>query len=328
MRVNPSPLLKKVFSSTLKESQGRATQQRPQKDTKKLLGENIMLGINTNVASLTAQRNLSGSGDGLNNSIARLSSGLRVNSAKDDAAGLAIAERMNAQIRGFDVAARNANDGISLLQVADGAMGKISDNLQRMRELSVQAKNGSLNATDRTNLNREYTELANEVDRVTQGTTFNGNAVFSSTNKSMVFQVGTGNATTDSLTINLTNTATAGGNDLTTVLTNGAASIQANLGGVDTVANATTAITRIDAALDAITGMRAVVGAGQSRMEQVVAFSDLSGTNLSAARGRIMDADFAKETASMTRAQILQQAGTAMLAQANQLPNNVLSLLK
>jgi flagellin len=274
-----------------------------------------MLGINTNVASLTAQRNLSGSGNGLNNSIARLSSGLRVNSAKDDAAGLAIAERMNAQIRGFEVAARNANDGISLLQVADGAMGKISDNLQRMRELSVQAKNGSLNATDRTNLNREYTELANEVDRVTQGTTFNGNAVFSAANKSMAFQVGTG-------------TATAGGNDLTTVLTNGAASIQANLGGVDTVANATTAITNIDAALDAITGIRAVVGAGQSRMEQVVAFADLSGTNLSAARGRIMDADFAKETASMTRAQILQQAGTAMLAQANQLPNNVLSLLK
>lgn len=287
-----------------------------------------MLGINTNAASLTAQRNLSSSGAGLNNSIARLSSGLRVNNAKDDAAGLAIAERMNAQIRGFDVASRNANDGISLLQVADGAMGKISDNLQRMRELAVQAKNGSLNTTDRTNLNREYVELANEVNRVTQGTTFNGNAVFSSANKSMTFQVGTGNATTDTLTVNLTDTATAGGNDLTTVLTNGAGSIQANLGGVDSVANATTAITNIDAALDAITGMRAVVGAGQSRLDQVISFADLSSTNLATARGRIMDADFAKETASMTRAQILQQAGTAMLAQANQLPNNVLSLLK
>ena len=287
-----------------------------------------MLGINTNVASLTAQRNLSGSGMELNNSIARLSSGLRVNSAKDDAAGLAIAERMTAQIRGFDVAARNANDGISLLQVADGAMGKISDNLQRMRELAVQAKNGTLNATDRTNLNREYVELANEVNRVTNGTTFNGNAVFSSANKSMAFQVGTGNATTDSLTVNLTHNAAATGNDLTTVLTNGAASIQANLGAVDTVANATTAITNLDAALDAITGIRAVVGAGQSRMEQVVSFADISNTNLATARGRIMDADFAKETATMTRAQILQQAGTAMLAQANQLPNNVLSLLK
>jgi flagellin len=287
-----------------------------------------MLGINTNAASLTAQRNLSSSGAGLNNSIARLSSGLRVNNAKDDAAGLAIAERMNAQIRGFDVASRNANDGISLLQVADGAMGKISDNLQRMRELAVQAKNGSLNTTDRTNLNREYTELANEVDRVTQGTTFNGNAVFGSANKSMTFQVGTGNATTDTLTVNLTDDATSTGNDLTTVLTNGAATIQANLGGVDTVANATTAITNIDAALDSITGMRAVVGAGQSRLDQVISFADLSSTNLATARGRIMDADFAKETASMTRAQILQQAGTAMLAQANQLPNNVLTLLK
>jgi flagellin len=287
-----------------------------------------MLGINTNAASLTAQRNLSSSGAGLNNSIARLSSGLRVNNAKDDAAGLAIAERMNAQIRGFDVASRNANDGISLLQVADGAMGKISDNLQRMRELAVQAKNSTLNTTDRTNLNREYVELANEVDRVTQGTTFNGNPVFDSTNKTKTFQVGTGNATTDTLTVNLTDTATAGGNDLSTVLTNGAASIQANLGGVDTVANATTAITNIDAALDAITGMRAVVGAGQSRLDQVISFADLSSTNLATARGRIMDADFAKETASMTRAQILQQAGTAMLAQANQLPNNVLTLLK
>ena len=287
-----------------------------------------MLGINTNSASLTAQKNLSGSGVSLNNSIARLSSGLRVNSAKDDAAGLAIAERMNAQIKGFDVAARNANDGISLLQVADGAMGKISDNLQRMRELAVQSKNGTLNTTDRLNLNREFTELANEVNRITTGTTFNGNATFAAANKVLSFQVGTGNAAGDTLSLNLTDDGLAAGNDLTTVLTNGAASIQANLGNVDTVANATTAITNIDAAIDDITGIRAVVGAGQSRLEQVAAFADISSTNLNTARGRIMDADFAKETASLTRSQILQQAGTAMLAQANQLPNNVLSLLQ
>lgn len=287
-----------------------------------------MLGINTNVASLTAQKNLAGSGIGLNNSIARLSSGLRVNSAKDDAAGLAIAERMQAQIRGFEVATRNANDGISLLQVADGAMGKISDNLQRMRELAVQAKNGTLNATDRVNLNREYVELANEVERITTGSTFNGNAIFSSANKTLSFQVGTGNATGDTLALNLTNDGLSTGNDLTTTLTNGAASIQANLLGVDTVANATTAITRLDASIDAITGIRSVAGAGQSRLEQVASFADTSSTNLKAARGRIMDADFAKETAALTRAQILQQAGTAMLAQANQLPNNVLSLLQ
>jgi flagellin len=287
-----------------------------------------MLGINTNVASLTAQKNLSGSGIGLNNSIARLSSGLRVNSAKDDAAGLAIAERMQAQIKGFDVAARNANDGISLLQVADGAMGKISDNLQRMRELAVQAKNGTLNDTDRVNLNREYTELANEVNRITTGSTFNGNNLFDAANQTLSFQVGTGNATTDTLELNLTDDGLSTGNDLTTILTGAAADIPANLGAITDVANATTAIDTLDASIDAITGIRAVVGAGQSRLEQVAAFADTSSTNLQAARGRIMDADFAKETANLTRSQILQQAGTAMLAQANQLPNNVLSLLQ
>lgn len=287
-----------------------------------------MLGINTNVASLTAQKNLSGSGMGLNTAIARLSSGLRVNSAKDDAAGLAIAERMQAQIKGYDVAARNANDGISLLQVADGAMGKISDNLQRMRELAVQAKNGTLNPTDRVNLNREYAELANEVNRIVTGSTFNGNNMFDAANKTLSFQVGTGNAVSDTLALNLTDNGLAAGNDLTTIMTNGAASIQANLNGVDTVANATTALNTLDASIDAITGIRAVVGAGQSRLEQVASFADTSSTNLQAARGRIMDADFAKETAALTRSQILQQAGTAMLAQANQLPNNVLSLLQ
>jgi len=264
----------------------------------------------------------------LNNSIARLSSGLRVNSAKDDAAGLAIAERMQAQIRGFDVAGRNANDGISLLQVADGAMGKISDNLQRMRELAVQAKNGTLNPTDRVNLNREYTELANEVDRIVTGSTFNGNNLFDAANQTLSFQVGTGNATTDTLELNLTDDGLSTGNDLTTIMTNGAADIQTNLGDIIDVANATTAIDTLDASIDAITGIRAVVGAGQSRLEQVAAFADVSSTNLQAARGRIMDADFAKETANLTRSQILQQAGTAMLAQANQLPNNVLSLLQ
>ena len=187
-----------------------------------------MLGINTNVASLTAQKNLSGSGMGLNNAIARLSSGLRVNSAKDDAAGLAIAERMQAQIKGYDVAARNANDGISLLQVADGAMGKISDNLQRMRELAVQAKNGTLNDTDRVNLNREYAELANEVDRIVTGSTFNGNNMFDAANKTLSFQVGTGNAVSDTLALNLTDDGLAAGNDLSTIMANGAASIQAN----------------------------------------------------------------------------------------------------
>jgi flagellin len=281
-----------------------------------------MLGINTNVASLTAQRNLSSSGIGLENSIARLSSGLRVNGAKDDAAGLAIAERMTAQIRGSDVATRNANDGVSLLQVADGALGKISDNMQRMRELAVQAKNGTLNSTDRSNLNREYQELSSEITRISTGTTFNSNAVFSSANKSVSMQIGTANASTDTINLNLTDTGASGGNDLQTSLA------AATFGAIDSVANATSAISNIDTNINSVTNLRATVGAGLSRLDQIASSLETYSSNLSSARGRIMDADFAKETASMTRSQILQQAGTAMLAQANQLPNNVLSLLK
>lgn len=288
-----------------------------------------MLGINTNAASLGAQMNLNKSSGSLNTSIARLSSGLRVNSAKDDAAGLAIAERMSAQIRGFDQAQRNANDGVSLLQVADGALGKIGDNLQRMRELAVQSKNGTLNATDRSNLNREYAELANEVGRIAVGTEFNGNDVFLAANKTVNLQVGAGNATEDTLAVNLTSTGTAAGNDLQTSLGGTtAAAIATALGGVDSVANATTAITSLDTQIDNITNLRATTGAGLSRLEQVSQSLETNSTNLSAARGRIMDADFAKETANLTRSQILQQAGTAMLAQANQLPQNVLSLLR
>ena len=273
--------------------------------------------------------NLSKSAGSLQTSIARLSSGLRVNSAKDDAAGLAIAERMSAQIRGSDVASRNANDGISLLQVADGAMGKISDNLQRMRELGVQSKNGTLNSTDRANLDREFQELSDEVGRVAVGTTFNGNDVFSSANKSVSLQIGAGNAATDTLSVNLTSNGTSTGNDLQTTLGgNTAAAISTALGDVASSANAATAITAIDTAIDNITNLRATAGAGLSRLEQVASSLDTNSSNLASARGRIMDADFAKETANLTRSQILQQAGTAMLSQANQLPNNVLSLLR
>ena len=288
-----------------------------------------MLGINTNGASLSAQMNLSKSQGSLQTSISRLSSGLRVNSAKDDAAGLAIAERMNAQVRGFDVASRNANDGVSLLQVADGAMGKISDNLQRMRELAVQSKNGTLNTTDRANLDREFKELSGEVGRIAVGTQFNGNSVFLAANKSVSLQVGAGNATTDTLAVNLTDDGTATGDSLQTSLggTTVAAIVTA-FGDVTSSANAATAITTIDTAIDDVTNLRATAGAGLSRLEQVVSSLDTNSSNLSAAKGRIMDADFAKETANLTRSQILQQAGTAMLAQANQLPQNVLSLLR
>ena len=286
-----------------------------------------MLSINTNAASLAAQRNVTQNGMGLQSAIERLSSGLRIGSAKDDAAGLAISERMNAQIRGMQVASRNANDAISQLQVADGALGKLSDNLQRMRELAVQASTGTLNNTDRANLNREYTELANEVGRVAVDTKFNGNALFAAANKSVSIQIGANNG--DTLTANLTDDGTATGNDLQTTLGGTtAAAIATALGDLSTMATANTALTTIDTQIDGASNLRATLGASQSRLEQIISNLESQSTNLSAARGRIIDTDFGKETAMLTRAQILQQAGTAMLTQANQLPQGVLSLLK
>jgi len=286
-----------------------------------------MLSINTNAASLAAQRNIASNSMGLGASIERLSSGVRINSAKDDAAGLAITDRMSAQVRGMGVAARNANDGISMYQVADGALSKISDNLQRMRELAVQSSNGTLNTTDRANLNREFTELANEVGRVAVDTKFNGNNLFSAANKSTSIQIGANNG--DTFSANLTDDGAATGNDLQTSLGGTtAAAIATALGDVSSAANAATALTAMDTQIDNVSNLRATIGAGQSRLEQVVAGLDTQAGALSSARGRILDTDFAKETASLTRSQILQQAGTAMLSQANQLPQGVLSLLR
>ncbi len=288
-----------------------------------------MIGINTNFASLSAQRSLSTTQSGVQTAIERLSSGLRVNTAKDDAAGLAIAERMAAQIRGSEVAARNANDGISLLQIADGAMSSLTQNLQRMRELAVQAKNGTLGSSDRANLNTEFEELAGEVGRVATGTQFNGLDLFASANKTFSMQVGAGNSSGDTLSINLTEDGTSSGDDLQTSLGGTtAADIKTGFGDVTTVAAATTAITTIDEKLDVITTLRSVAGAGLSRLDQTISNLQNSSANISMARGRILDADFARETAALTRAQILQQAGSAMLVQANQLPNSVLTLLK
>lgn len=288
-----------------------------------------MIGINTNFASLSAQRNLSSTQSGLQTSIERLSSGLRVNSAKDDAAGLAIAERMAAQIRGSEVASRNANDGISLLQIADGAMSSLTGNLQRMRELAVQAKNGTLGASDRTNLNTEFEELAGEVGRVATGTQFNGLDLFAAGNKTFSMQVGAGNDVGDTLSINLTADGSSTGDDLQTSLGGTtAADIKTGFGDITSVASATTAITTIDTQLDVITTLRSVAGAGLSRLDQTISNLQNSSANIGMARGRILDADFARETAALTRAQILQQAGSAMLVQANQLPNSVLTLLK
>jgi flagellin len=397
--------------------------------------------INTNNVSLNAQRNLNMSQSSLATSMQRLSSGLRVNSAKDDAAGLAIAERMNTQVRGLNVAARNANDGISLAQTAEGALGKVGDMLQRMRELAVQSANASNSADDRKALQAEVTQLRDEIDRVAKSSSFNGKKLLDGSFTAATFQIGANSG--DSITVgSLADTRAASLSKIAyaqntvasfnanTVITAAGAAIadgtlditiggvttelgaiatassgQERLGqvveainrktsdtgvsaflvdggagaftvellssktdaagapliptfsagftaidtgfapptltaatapqgkGIDTLdvtndKNAWIAIKKLDSALDQVNGSRGTLGALQSRFENAVASIQIQGENLAAARGRIMDADFAAETANLARAQILQQAGTAMVAQANQLPQLVLSLLK
>ncbi len=402
--------------------------------------------INTNINSLTAQRNLSVSANSLSTSIARLSSGLRVNSAKDDAAGLAIAERFNSQARGLSVGARNSNDGISLAQTAEGALGKIGDSLQRIRELAVQAGNATNSKTDREALQAEVKQLTDEVDRISKQTTFNNQKVLDGSFAGAAFQVGANAG--DTITVGKITNSTAAGladvaysfdqansdiagsavNTLTSIaagtlnisVTGDTAAIdlgelkaattgQERLGqvveainrktadtgvtafltkndtgtyridllstkldsagdatvitttgfslattglaagalastinatntttdalGIDTLTvntqrNAYVALLKIDAAINQVNSARADLGALQSRFESAVGNIEISVENISAARGRIVDADFAKETANLTRTQILQQAGTAIVAQANQLPQGVLALLR
>ncbi len=316
--------------------------------------------VNTNIVSLNAQRNLNSSQASLSTSMQRLSSGLRVNSAKDDAAGLAIAERMSAQVRGMNVAVRNANDAISMTQTAEGALGKMGDNMQRMRELAVQSRNATNSTGDRANLQKEFKQLQEEINRTIEGTKFNGKAVFAGEGADLEFQVGAGTSEQDKITISgvtlnggttgaaqtvidayddaaddaARNTAIA---DVMAAATDtdwatGATGI--GIGGVDsTGADANMqdiddAINVIDKALDIINDKRADFGAAQNRFEAVIGNLQTNIENQSAARGRILDADFATETSNMSRAQILQQAGTAMVAQANQLPQQVLSLLR
>ncbi len=266
--------------------------------------------INTNVMSLTAQRNLSKSQGSLATSMQRLSSGLRVNSAKDDSAGLAIAERMNTQVRGMNVAIRNANDGISLAQTAEGGLQEVNNMLQRMRELAVQSKNGTNTATDRGNLDAEFQALNAEIGRIAETTVFNGQSVLdTSGGGSVIFQVGANNASNNTLSISLVSVSSIAG------------------AAVGTVSGATDAIDDIDTMINSVTATRADFGAVQSRFESAINNLQVGVENQSAARGRIMDADFAVETANMTRSQILQQAGNAMVSQANSAPQSVLQLL-
>jgi flagellin len=398
--------------------------------------------INTNIASLNTQRNLSSSQSALNTSIQRLSSGLRINSSKDDAAGLAIATRMDSQLRGMNVAIRNSNDAISFSQTAEGGLSKVTDALQRMRELAVQSANSTNTTDDRTNLNAEFKQLQEEITRITGNTNFNGVNTLAGGTKS--FQVGAnttdvinvagtdltastsktsaaaaavtvdataavlatdpiaattsayagvtyaavtagtaGNAYTIAFaqggtavptaavsgnvitvtadfgaaaTTNIsmasirsaitgTNLVTATGTTGADISTNGVPTTLTFTGGaatgatpaaavastglaVTTAANASSAITQIDAALSEVNTERATYGAIQNRFESVIGNLQVSAENQAAAKSRIMDADFASETANLTRGQILQQAGTAMLAQANSLPNGVLALLR
>jgi len=394
-----------------------------------------MTTINTNVMSMTAQRNLSQSAGSLATSMQRLSSGLRVNSAKDDAAGLAISERMSAQVRGLNVAARNANDGISLAQTAEGSLGKVGDMLQRMRELAVQSANATNSDSDRTALQAEVGQLKEEIQRVADTTQFNGTKLLNGGFTNQTFQVGAnagesinvaeiadanltslGNAATGAISatgaaaaaVDFADVVPAGSITITgksatavdigTIPASGSASNRIDqvvsainakstetgvnavynsatdaieftsteegtwdgtftIGGTDdgaltgvdgaggltsvpgttgalntldvsSTAGATAALTQIDSALDAINSSRANLGALQSRFENAVSNIQIQSENISAARGRIVDADFAKETSNLSRAQILQQAGTAMVAQANQAPQGVLSLLR
>jgi len=286
----------------------------------------MSMTINTNLASLNAQRNTATNTQSLTTTMQRLSSGLRINSAKDDAAGLAIADRMNTQIRGMNVAIRNAGDAISMAQVAEGGLSAMNDMLQRMRELAIQASNAP-NSTgddgDIKKLSNEYEQLGRELARMLSATQFNGTSILTST-ADYQFQVGANAPGENQISITSSDISLHGDSALNAILPEGAHSA---LDTGSTTAN-TGRIGVIDAALATVNGRRATLGALQSRFENAVSYLRTAVENQSAARSRIMDADFAAETANLSRTQILQQAGTAMIAQANQQPQNVLRLLQ
>lgn len=273
--------------------------------------------INTNALSLTAQRNLNKTQGEFQTSLRRLSSGLRINSAKDDAAGLFVAEKMTADIRGLRAASRNAADGISLGQAAEGALAQIGNNMQRIREIAVQAANATVE--DRTGLQSEVDQLTQEISRIVQTTEFNGTALLSATN-SLTFQIGQDGVAEHQVSVSTS--------DLTTL--NAYNGTLTNTGTIDvsTSAAASASLATLDSDIDDISTARGTFGAVQNRFEAVIANVDNYVENLSAARSRIMDADFAAETAALTRAQILQQSGIAMLSQANAVPQNALALLQ
>ncbi len=269
-----------------------------------------MTVINSNISALRASNASTAAEKMLGSAMERLSSGKRLNSAKDDAAGLAIATSMTSQVRGMNQAIRNANDGISLAQTAEGALGEVTNMLQRIRELAVQSASGTYSATDRTNLQTEVAELGAQIDDIIANTTFNDVTVFGATDVTITIQSGSESTDQVDLVITGLDVSAASGSD------------------ISTSGGATTAIGSVDTALDAVSTTRASLGAGQSRLESVVTNLTNNVTNLSEARSRIEDADYSAESTKLAKAQILSQASTAMLAQANQSQQNVLSLLR
>ncbi|PJX12711.1 flagellin FliC [Halomonas sp. 141] len=269
--------------------------------------------INTNITSLIAQSNLSKSQNALQTSMERLSSGLRINSAKDDAAGQAIANRMTAQINGLNQAQRNANDGISVAQTAEGALNQINDNLQRIRELTVQAANGTNSDDDLASIQAEIDQRLAEIDRISEQTNFNGVNVLN-TDEAIKIQVGANDGEIIEIELEVINSETLGLDELDVTT-------------ADFSEGGDGLLEAIDEALKQVDTLRSELGAVQNRFEDAIVNLNTNSTNLAAARSRIEDADYAVEVANMTRAQILQQAGTSVLAQANQIPQNVLSLL-
>jgi flagellin len=308
-----------------------------------------MSTINTNISSLNAQRNMTKSAGELSTSMQRLSSGLRVNSAKDDAAGMSIATKMDSQIRGMSQASRNANDGISMIQTADGALSNISDALQRMRELAVQAANGTNGDDEKANIATEMTALNKEIGRIATDTKFNGTELLTSAGVKADIQVGADSGQKISVAFAKSDSYAglkmiadsdvpkddipgAATDDLTTPDIDESAATSSDIAddeiNVSTAQAASKTIANIDEALKALNTERSSLGTAQNRMSYAISNLGTSIENQSAAKSRIMDTDYASETSKLSRSQILQQAGTAMLAQANSAPNNVMSLLR
>ncbi|EJM16597.1 flagellin/flagellar hook associated protein [Pseudomonas sp. GM18] len=281
----------------------------------------MALTVNTNTTSLSVQKNLNRASDALSTSMTRLSSGLKINSAKDDAAGLQIATRMTSQIRGQTMAIKNANDGVSIAQTAEGALQESTNILQRMREIAVQSRNDSNGTADRTALDKEYQQSIAELTRIAQSTNLNGKALIDGTAGAMQFQVGSNTTSDNQITLTLSTSFDASALGMTGTTISGVSNA-ANHSSVDA------SISAIDAALANINATRADLGAAQNRFSTTISNLQNINENASAALSRVQDTDFAAETAQLTKQQTLQQASTAVLAQANQLPSAVLKLLQ